>query len=159
MSTTTRLMNADPQQVWAVLSNGWSYSDWVVGTVHIRDVAPDWPAVGTRIHHKAGPWPFSLKDSSTVLSCEPGRDLLLKVRLWPLGAGTVRITLQEVGPRATRVTMVEEFTDGPMLGVRNALGDTLLHYRNREALRRLEDLAVGHTSDASTPVAVRSGRS
>lgn len=159
MSTTTRLMNADPQQVWAVLSNGWSYSDWVVGTVHIRDVASRWPEVGSKIHHKAGPWPFSLKDSSTVLSCEPERDLLLKVRLWPLGAGTVRITLQDVGPRATRVTMVEQFTDGPMLGVRNALGDAVLHYRNREALRRLEDLAVGHTSDAPAPVAVRSGRS
>jgi len=152
-------MNADPQQVWAVLADGWSYSDWVVGTVHIRDVAANWPETGSKIHHKAGPWPFSLKDSSTVLECDPGRTLLLKVRLWPLGAGEVRLNIQEVGPRATRVTMIEQFTDGPMLGMRNKLGDIALHYRNREALQRLEDLATGRSSDASIASGAKSARS
>src|SRR5690606_23262165 len=45
---------APPERVEAVLADGWTYSDWVVGTAHIRDVDSDWPAPGSRIHHKAG---------------------------------------------------------------------------------------------------------
>ncbi len=142
MATTTRLINAVPDRVFAVLADGWTYSDWVVGTAHIRDVDEGYPAVGTEIHHKAGPWPVSLHDRTTVLECEPGRMLLLKIRLWPLGAGQVRFTLEAVGAGATRITMVEQFTEGPLLGLRNKINDVVLHYRNRESLRRLADLAV-----------------
>ena len=143
MATTTRLMHADPDEVFAVLADGWTYSDWVVGTAHIRAVDEQWPQRGSQLHHKAGPWPLSLKDRSTVLECEPGRMLLLKVRLWPFGAGQVRLTLEPVSPGRTRVTMSEQFTQGPLLAARNKLNDLLLHYRNREALRRLADIATG----------------
>ena len=67
--------------------------------------------------------------------------LLLKVHLWPFGAGQVRFTLDPLDDQATRVTMQEQFTDGPLVGVRNKVGDVLLHYRNAEALSRLADLA------------------
>ena len=146
MATTTRLINASPDRVYAVLSDGWTYSDWVVGTAHIRDVDAGWPRPGTEIHHKAGPWPVSIRDRTTVLASEPGRTLVMKVRLWPAGAGEVRIDLEPVGPDATRVTMMEEFTEGPLLGLRNKVNDVFLHYRNREVLRRLDDLAVGRTA-------------
>lgn len=145
MATTTRLINAGPDRVFAVLADGWTYSDWVVGTAHIRDVEAGYPAVGTSIHHKAGPWPLSLTDRTTVLGCEPGRLLHLKLRLWPLGAGEVRFTLDAVGSAATRLTMVEQFTEGPLLGLRNKLNDVVLHRRNRESLRRLADLAVNRS--------------
>ena len=78
MATTTRLVDADADEVFAVLADGWTYSDWVVGTAHIRAVDEQWPQRGSHLHHKAGPWPVSLKDRSTVLECEPGRMLLLK---------------------------------------------------------------------------------
>src|SRR3954470_13352206 len=146
MAIVQRTIMAPADRVFAVLADGWTYSDWVVGTAHIRDVDPDWPAVGTRLHHKAGPWPVSLKDSSTVLECEPGRMLRLKVRLWPFGAGEVRLELTQVSPGRTRVTMTEQFTQGALLGARNKLHDVLLHYRNREALRRLADLVEGRRS-------------
>lgn len=142
MATTTRLINTTPDRVFTVLADGWTYSDWVVGTAHIRNVDDGYPAIGTEIHHKAGPWPVSLKDRTTVLECEPGRMLLLKLRLWPLGAGQVRFTLEPVGAAATRVTMVEQFTEGPLIGLRNKVNDVVLHYRNRESLRRLADIAV-----------------
>jgi hypothetical protein len=142
MATTTRLINAVPDRVYAVLADGWTYSDWVVGTAHIRAVDAGYPGVGTSIHHKAGPWPLSLHDRSTVLECDPGRMLLLKIRLWPLGAGQVRFDLEPVGTSATRVTMREQFTEGPLLGLRNKVNDVFLHLRNRETLRRLDDLAV-----------------
>jgi uncharacterized protein YndB with AHSA1/START domain len=148
MATTTRLINADPDRVFAVLSDGWTYSDWVVGTAHIRRVDPGWPAPGTEIHHKAGPWPLSLRDRSTVVECEPGRMLLLKIRLWPAGAGEVKLILEPVDAGSTRVTMIEQFTEGPLLGLRNKVNDVFLHYRNREALRRLDDLAVGRAVTA-----------
>ena len=143
MSTTTRLIDVPADRVYAVISDGWTYSDWVVGTTHIRRVDATWPQPGAEIHHKAGPWPLSLKDTSTVLECDPGRMLLLRVRLWPLGAGHARVVLEPVSADTTKVTLIEEFTHGPLLGLRNKVNDMLLHYRNREALRRLDDLAHG----------------
>jgi hypothetical protein len=142
VATTTRLINTTPDRVFTVLADGWTYSDWVVGTAHIRNVDDGYPAVGTEIHHKAGPWPVSLHDRTTVLECERDRMLLLKIRLWPLGAGQVRFGLEPVGAAATRVTIVEQFTEGPLLGLRNKINDLALHYRNRESLRRLADIAV-----------------
>ncbi len=153
MATTTRLINADPDRVFAVLADGWTYSDWVVGTAHIRNVDGGFPAVGTEIHHKAGPWPVSLHDRTTVLECEPARMLLLKIRLWPLGAGQVRFTLEPMGSAATRVTIVEQFTEGPLLGLRNKINDLVLHYRNRESLRRLDDIAVNRSASRAAETA------
>jgi uncharacterized protein YndB with AHSA1/START domain len=141
VATVTRTIAAPPGQVFAVLADGWTYSDWVVGTAHIRDVDAGWPAVGTRLHHKAGPWPLSLQDSSTVLEMTPDRRLKLKAGLWPLGEATVDIHLEPDGPGATRVTMHEEFDAGPLQAMRNKVNDLMLHGRNTEALSRLADLA------------------
>lgn len=141
MSTTARTVAASPEQVFAVLADGWTYSDWVVGTAHIRDVDERWPAVGARLHHKAGPWPVSLHDSSTVTEMTPDRHLRMRAGLWPLGAATVDLLLEPVGADRTRVVLREQFDAGPLRGLRNRLHDHLLHRRNIEALRRLADLA------------------
>jgi uncharacterized protein YndB with AHSA1/START domain len=146
MATVHRTIQAPPSKVFAILSDGWTYSDWVVGTTHIRAVDAAWPAVGAQLHHKAGPWPLSLQDSSTVLSCEPGRSLLLRAGLWPLGEAEVRLDLDPVGTSATRVTLSEEFAAGPLRGARNKVNDLLLHGRNIECLRRLADLAERRVS-------------
>jgi hypothetical protein len=136
-----RTVRATPARVFAVLADGWTYSDWVVGTVHVRDVDDKWPAVGTKLHHKAGPWPFSLKDTSTVLACEPNRSLTLRAGLWPLGEATVKIELEPAGGSTTRVTMHEDFHAGPLSWLRSKLNDLVLHRRNIESLRRLADIA------------------
>jgi Polyketide cyclase / dehydrase and lipid transport len=141
MAVTERVLNAAAGDIYAVLADGWTYSDWVVGTAHIRAVDGSWPAVGSHLHHKVGPWPLSISDSSTVVECEPGRMMLTKVRLWPLGEGHVRMMLTPVGSTRTRVTMVENFTGGPLRWIKAKVDDVALHYRNRESLRRLEDLA------------------
>ena len=147
MAIVQRTVPAPPDRVFAVLADGWTYSDWVVGTVHIRDVDAAWPAVGSRLHHKAGPWPFSLEDSSTVLSMTPGRELTLNAGLWPLGAAVVRLTLEPSGAGATRVTMAEDFEAGPLLFLRNKINDLVLHRRNAESLRRLSDIATRDKAD------------
>ncbi len=141
MAVTERVVSAPPEKVFAILSDGWTYSDWVVGTTHIRDVDPDFPAVGSRIHHKAGPWPMSLHDETVVLRCEPPRRLVLRPKLRPLGEMTVAITLTPDGAGKTRVTLREDTSGGPLLWVRTKINDLLLHGRNREALRRLADIA------------------
>jgi uncharacterized protein YndB with AHSA1/START domain len=136
------VVQAPPDRVFAVLADGWTYSDWVVGTAHIRDVSPNWPAVGAELHHKAGPWPLSLKDKSTVLSVVPDRELVLRAGLWPLGEAIVKIVLEPIGNGATRVTMQEDFNAGPLRRLRTKVNDLVLHRRNVESLRRLADLAT-----------------
>jgi uncharacterized protein YndB with AHSA1/START domain len=142
MASVEYVINTTPEQVFAVLADGWTYSDWVVGTAHIRDVDAQYPQPGTAVHHKAGPWPVSLRDSSKVLAMEPDRKLTLQVRLWPLGEATVEMELVPVGTNATEVSMFEEFRAGPLQGIQNKINDVLLHQRNVEALRRLADLAM-----------------
>jgi uncharacterized protein YndB with AHSA1/START domain len=142
-----RTVPAPPDRVFAVLADGWTYSDWVVGTVHIRDVDKSWPTPGARLHHKAGAWPLSLHDSSQVVSMTPDKELTLKAGLWPLGQACVKITLEPVGTSATRVTMEEDFEAGPLLFLRNKINDLLLHRRNVESLRRLADIATREKSD------------
>jgi uncharacterized protein YndB with AHSA1/START domain len=137
-----RTIQAPPDRVFAVLADGWTYSDWVVGTVHIRDVDDTWPEPGAELHHKAGPWPLSLKDSSTVLSMEKDRELTVRAGLWPLGEAIIKIVLEPVGVSATKVTMHEDFNAGPLLWVRNKINDLVLHRRNIESLRRLADIAT-----------------
>lgn len=142
MAVVETVIAAPPDRVFAVLKDGWSYSDWVVGTVHVRDVDASWPRPGSRLHHKAGPWPFSLHDRSTVLTCEEPRRLVLSAGLWPLGEATVSFTLTPEGDSSTRVSLAEDFAAGPLRWVRNKVNDVVLHRRNSETLRRLSDIAT-----------------
>ncbi|MFI7607211.1 SRPBCC family protein [Micromonospora sp. NPDC049366] len=138
------MIDAPPQQVFDVLADGWTYSDWVVGTAHVRDVDDEWPKVGSQLHHRAGPWPLSLQDASTVLLCEPPHRLVLRAGLWPAGEAIVTFTLDPVdgNPNATRVRIGEDFAAGPLRWVRTKLNDLVLHLRNRETLARLSDIAT-----------------
>ncbi|MET7750188.1 SRPBCC family protein [Micromonospora sp. NPDC005367] len=138
------MIDASPERVFDVLADGWTYSDWVVGTTHVRDVDDNWPQVGSSLHHRAGPWPFSLEDSSTVLLSEPPRKLVLRAGLWPAGEAIVTFTLDPVGAGATRVRIGEDFAAGPLRWVRNKLNDLVLHLRNEETLKRLSDIATRH---------------
>jgi uncharacterized protein YndB with AHSA1/START domain len=142
-----KVIGAPPQQVFDVLADGWTYSDWVVGTTHMRDVDDGWPAVGSRLHHRAGPWPVSLTDTSTVLVCEPPHRLVIRAGLWPAGEATVVFTLEPVGQNATRVRLGENFTAGPLRWIRNKLNDLVLKQRNKETLNRLADIATRQKAD------------
>jgi len=131
------------EQVFAVLADGWSYSSWVVGASHIREVDAGWPAVGTRIHHSVGSWPLLLKDTTAVRAVERPQLLELDARAWPFGAARVRLELTETAPDTTEVRMSEEVVRGPGRVMPSAVQAALLVPRNRETLRRLCDLAVG----------------
>ena len=48
------------------MAGGWSYSDWVVGTSHLRAVEANWPAAGAKLHHAVGVWPLVMRGESVV---------------------------------------------------------------------------------------------
>lgn len=144
MIEVTRDVETSPDDVFAVLADGWSYAGWVVGNSHIRDVDAGWPAVGTRIHHSAGAWPLQIQDSTTVVSVAPGSILELDARLSLFGAARIIFTLTPLySGHGTRVVMAEEAVRGPGGLVPAAVQGLLLRPRNVESLARLCDLAVG----------------
>jgi hypothetical protein len=133
-----------PRVVFAVLADGWSYSDWVVGTSHMRAVDASWPAVGAKLHHAVGVWPLVLRDESVVQQVVTDRMLMLTVKGRPLGEARVTIDLQaEDG--GTSVKMVETPVAGPGRWLNNPLLQAVLTRRNVETLARLTALAERRT--------------
>ena len=149
MATVTRDVAASPEQVWAVLADGWSYAGWVVGASRMRGVDDDWPVAGSRLHHSVGVWPLLINDSTSVLESEPGRRIVLQARAWPAGEATVELQLEPVDvpgvPSGCRVTMSEAPTRGPGRALHNPVNELLLTKRNVESLLRLAQLAEGRT--------------
>jgi uncharacterized protein YndB with AHSA1/START domain len=142
LTDTSRIINTTPERIFAVLADGWSYASWVVGAAHIRDVDTGWPAVGTRVHHRVGPWPLQINDETVVRAVEPGKVLELDAKMWPVGTAIVRIRLEPVSATSTRVHMAETLTKGIGRLLPDAVQVLLLRPRNAEALRRLDDIAV-----------------
>lgn len=140
MSRNTRMMQCTPQDVFAVLADGWSYANWVVGAARIRDVDPGWPSVGTKIHHSVGLWPLLISDDTEVEAVDAPHRLRLKVRLWPTGSGVVTMTCAAKDD-GTEVTMEEQLVSGPAALLPRPVKDAMLHARNVEALNRLAYLA------------------
>jgi hypothetical protein len=138
-----RIIRASAVEIFEVLADGWSYGGWVVGAAHVRDVDPAWPAVGSRLHHRVGPWPISLDDATQVLEMDRDRRLVLDARAWPVGAARVEVCLEPIDANRTRVRMSERLTAPPLLEwIPGAVQDLLIVPRNRQCLARLDDLAV-----------------
>lgn len=140
MATTKRVIDASPEKVFAVLSDGWLYATWVVGASRIREVDDGWPQTGTRIHHSVGSWPALINDSTRVLAHEQDRRLVLRARGWPIGEAEIEILLTP-HPDGTEVTINEEAVAGPGKLVPEPLKGITIKWRNVEALRRLAYIA------------------
>lgn len=151
MSRTSRSFACTPDDVFDVLSDGWSYANWVVGAARVRDVDDSWPDAGSRIHHSVGLWPLLISDTTSVQSIQRPHHVVLKVRAWPAGAGQVRITCEQTGAE-TLVTMEEEAVAGPARFLLPPVQDVLLHWRNTEALRRLAYLAENRSPSSDATV-------
>ena len=132
-------MAASPERIFAELAEGWNYVGWVVGANHVRDVDADWPAVGSKIHHRVGSWPVTLADNTESLACQPNKFLRLRARGWPLGEATVEIELEPVDAEHTRVRLREAPSAGPGKAFDNPAVRWILRRRNEESLRRLRD--------------------
>jgi carbon monoxide dehydrogenase subunit G len=150
MATTSRFVAAPPEAVWAELTDGWTYSSWVPGTVKIRAVDDGWPAVGTKIHHAVGLWPLTLKDETESTRCERPSRLTLQARGWPAGEAVIDLRLTAV-TGGTEVRAHETPTHGPGAWVNNPLAEAVLRYRIREMLDRLGRIAEGHAGRRPSP--------
>lgn len=140
MSRNTRFMDCSPRDVFDILTDGWSYATWVVGAARIRDVDPEWPAPGSRIHHSVGAWPLLISDNTEVERVDEPHEIQLRVKAWPTGEGRVVIRCEPSGGQ-TRVTIEERAVSGPARLLPTPIQDALLGPRNVEALRRLGYLA------------------
>ncbi|MFY0409142.1 SRPBCC family protein [Solicola sp. PLA-1-18] len=156
MSTTTRIIRAEVNTVWDVLTDGWTYPLWVVGAARVRDVDDTWPAVGSRIMHSVGAWPLLLDDTTTVAAVELEERLSLTARGWPAGEASVVITTRARG-RATSVSITEDATAGPGRLVPAPVRHLGIGWRNIETLRRLALLAENRP-DATQPGPTVGGR-
>lgn len=140
MATNHRLLRASPERVFEVLMDSAAYADWVVGSDTVRNTDADWPAVGSRFHHRIGVGPFKLNDNTEMVERVPPEKVVLHARARPMGTAIVTMLLE---PRngGTLVTMRE--TAGDLLshiGL-NPVTDWLVHLRNKESLQRLARIA------------------
>jgi uncharacterized protein YndB with AHSA1/START domain len=142
--TISREVAAPPSAVWAVLADGWSYANWVVGAARVRDVDADWPAAGAKVHHSFGLWPLLIQDFTRVERVEDRSELVLTARGWPAGEAHVHLSIRPDGPDRSVVAITEDAVSGPGRLVPPPVRHLLLGPRNRETLHRLALLAEGH---------------
>ena len=149
MATVTKHVNATPEAIYEVLSDGWEYSQWVVGTSHVRAVDATWPAPGSKLHHAVGAWPFVIRDHTEMKEVATNRRMLMTARGWPVGEAEVEIVLEPEGS-GTKFTIREDATSGAGWLLRNPLGDALIYRRNVETVARLAALAERRTKPANS---------
>lgn len=151
MSSNTARIDAPLEDVWAVLADGWSYPLWVVGATRMRGVDPEWPQVGSRLHHSVGTWPVVIDDDTEVTDVVEGERLELRAHAWPGGSADVEIELVPDGD-GTIVTLREDIAAGPSKLIPPFIRHPLLEWRNTESLRRLGFIAEGRHPDPNNSV-------
>lgn len=145
MATNTAHISATREQVFAVLADGWLYSNWVVGTSHMRAVEAEWPATGSKLFHAAGVWPAVARDETEVKECVPGERLVLVARGRPFGEAVVEIELSDESGGCW-VVMHETPIAGPGRWLHNPASEAMLVRRNTQALARLAAIAERRTA-------------
>jgi len=138
--TVKRDTTATRRQVWDVVADGWTYSQWMVGNTRMRAVEPAWPAPGSRIHHTIGIWPFVLNDETEVESSTPLEELVLRAKSRPFGGARIVLRLFDIDG-GCRIEMAEVPVGGPLNLLPRRLALAAAYPRNRECLARLAALA------------------
>ena len=136
MARAELFFDASPEQVFAVLSDPFTYDRWVVGTRNIRHADPNWPETGSRLHHSVGIGPLNLNDDSEVLDVDPPNKLVLEARGRPFGVARVEFRI-DPDKNGSCVT-IDEFVLRPMpVTLLNPVLAPAVRARNTETLRRL----------------------
>jgi uncharacterized protein YndB with AHSA1/START domain len=139
-----RQIEAPPEAVWDVLSDGWLYPSWVVGASRMRAVDAHWPEAGAELHHSVGAWPVLLNDTTSVLRSAPNSVLVLRARGWPMGEAGVELRLEPRGS-GCEVLMLEDVVTGPTKVLPGPVRTGLIGPRNAETLQRLAYIAEGRS--------------
>jgi hypothetical protein len=147
--TVKRSTSASREQVWAVIADGWTYSQWVVGNSRMRAVDPQWPAAGSTIHHSIGVWPLLVDDVTVVEECVPLQQLVLLAKGRPFGKARITMRLFDIEGGGCRIEMAEVPVGAPLGWVPNRLALAAAIPRNRECTWRLAAIAERRTSDGA----------
>ncbi|MBJ7463365.1 MAG: SRPBCC family protein [Mycolicibacterium sp.] len=139
--TVTRETAASREQVWAVIADGWTYSQWVVGNSRMRAVDPRWPEVSSTIDHSIGVWPLLVDDQTVVEDCEPRRQIVLLAKGRPFGKARVTLRLSDTADGGCRIEMAEVPVGFPMGWIPERLALAAAVPRNRECTQRLAAIA------------------
>jgi uncharacterized protein YndB with AHSA1/START domain len=149
LTAVDRVVHAEPERVFHVLSDAWLMPVWVVGATHIRDVDQTWPQPRSRMHHQVGAWPMAISDSTAVVAHEPPHRFVLQGRAWPAGEVRIELTVEPHADGAL-VRMAEAPSYGLARVLDNPLQRKVLAARNRESLARLAAI-VENRRAVSTP--------
>lgn len=144
MAFNRRVLRVPAAAVLAVLADGWSYADWVVGTRRVLRVDPGFPAPDASLHVRVGNALVSHEGRSTSLEWDPdaGR-LTLEARALLLGRARIALRVEPAGDGASYVRLEEHALSTPLLGpLGPVLADPLVMLRNTLTLRRLGRVAV-----------------
>ncbi|CAN5553759.1 SRPBCC family protein [soil metagenome] len=145
--TVKRDTTASREQVWAVMADGWTYSQWVVGNSRMRAVDPNWPDVGSTIRHSIGVWPLLLDDLTLVEDCRPVEQLVLLAKGRPIGKARITLRLFDIDGDGCRIEMAEVPVGAPLGWLPSRLALTAAFPRNRECTWRLAAMAERRTPD------------
>jgi len=136
-------VQATVDDIFDVLRDPYSYSDWVVGTKEIVDADESWPAVGSGFRFRVGAGPVGLHGTVRALDFDDGRRLRLETKSMPIGTIVITIEAHDLGEGRARVTLDESSSAMPLL---SSGFDVMLHLRNYESLTRLRNLVEGRVS-------------
>jgi uncharacterized protein YndB with AHSA1/START domain len=145
--TVERDTSASREQVWAVIADGWTYSQWVVGNSRMRAVDPNWPQVGSTIRHSVGVWPFVLDDATVVEDCQPLQQLVLLAKGRPFAKARITLRLFDIDGGGCRIEMAELPVGTPLGWVPKRLALAAVFPRNRECTSRLAAIAERRAPD------------
>ncbi|MFJ4175116.1 SRPBCC family protein [Microbacterium sp. NPDC089696] len=154
MAKNVRTLDCRPEDVFAVLGDGWLYPGWVVGASRMRDVDETWPRPGAELHHSVGVWPALLDDTTVVEDWDPPRRMVMRAKGWPIGEARVTIRVRSYGS-GCMVRIDEEPVNGPATLLPGLVTTPLLRWRNAETLHRLGYLAEGRSTTLMQPSSLR----
>ena len=128
---------ATPHQVFAALSDGSRYAEWVVGATEIEAEDDRFPAQGTEITPRVGVDPVSTDGTTEVTGVDEDHRLELLAHVEPLGRARITFELQPVLD-GTLVVMEEEAIDDDVRGALGRRATRAVRARNAETLWRLK---------------------
>jgi uncharacterized protein YndB with AHSA1/START domain len=151
----SREIAASTADVYAVLIDPRSYPSWLAGAKEIREVDADWPAPGSRFHHRVRFGPITVADSTEMIAAQPCQRIELAVRARPFVSAIVTFAL--VGDDRRCMVSFEEEPRVRLVGnlVRPVM-DPVTHMRNHHSLKRLEQVAKVYSTRISRSMATKS---
>jgi len=141
MAFACREIAASPAEVYAVLIDPRTYPSWLAGAREIRGVDAEWPAPGSRFHHRVQFGPLTLADSTQMIETQTDECIQLAVRARPFISAVV--TFRLLGDDRRCMVSFEEEPRLRIIGnlVRPVL-DPTTHVRNHHSLKRLEEVVL-----------------